>query len=675
MSFLTPLFFVALAGLAVPLVIHLIQRERKQVVPFPSLMFLRKIPYQSVRRRHIRHWLLLLVRLAALALVVLAFARPFFHRPDLAAAATAGAREVVILLDRSYSMGYAGVWPKATTAARNAIGALGPADRASIVLFASDPEVALRSTGDRTRLQAAVADAEPTAGATRYGPALKLAASILSESPLRRRETILITDFQRTGWQGTEGVRLPDGATLTPVAVAGTTDAVNLAVTPITLQRSSFSGHERVTVTAGVTNRSSRSVHDLDLALEIGGRTLESQRVQVAGHGSASVSFAPFTLATPDTRGTVRAADDALLRDNTFHFVVSPTKPVRVVVFDRGAPGESLYLSRALSIGDAPRFDVTARDVNAASAGDVQRAAVVILNDVPVSQALADSLGVLAERGGGALVIFGPHGTWPSGGRDVLPAVPASVVDRSTGDAGRLGMIEYGHPVFDLFRAPRTGDFSAARFYGYRGFAGNATGQVLARFDDGAPALIERKVGRGRVLAWASTVDLTWNDLALKPVFLPFIHRIVRYLAAYTEPTPWLTVGQVLAPPNGTDKLARVALTPSGRHMTLDDEGPDVLELGEQGFYEIRRQGRDSEPPVTIASNVDLAESDLTAVDPREVTAAVTGRPATTAADTEHVNLTPEAQERSQRIWWYVLCAGFLLLAVDTLLSNRLSRS
>jgi hypothetical protein len=253
--------------------------------------------------------------------------------------------------------------------------------------------------------------------------------------------------------------------------------------------------------------------------------------------------------------------------------------------------------------------------------------------------------------------------------------VPASVVDRSTGDAGRLGMIEYGHPVFDLFRAPRTGDFSAARFYGYRGFAGNATGQVLARFDDGAPALIERKVGRGRVLAWASTVDLTWNDLALKPVFLPFIHRIVRYLAAYTEPTPWLTVGQVLAPPNGTDKLARVALTPSGRHMTLDDEGPDVLELGEQGFYEIRRQGRDSEPPVTIASNVDLAESDLTAVDPREVTAAVTGRPATTAADTEHVNLTPEAQERSQRIWWYVLCAGFLLLAVDTLLSNRLSRS
>ena len=72
MSFLTPLFLIGLAGLAVPVLLHLIQRERKQVVQFPSLMFLRRIPYQSVRRRRIRHWLLLMMRLAALALIVLA---------------------------------------------------------------------------------------------------------------------------------------------------------------------------------------------------------------------------------------------------------------------------------------------------------------------------------------------------------------------------------------------------------------------------------------------------------------------------------------------------------------------------------------------------------------------------------------------------------------------------
>ena len=105
MTFLTPLFLIALAGLAVPVLLHLIQRERKQVVQFPSLMFLRRIPYQSVRRRRIRHWLLLMMRLAALALIVLAFGRPFFRGADPSVNAQGGAREVVILVDRSYSMG------------------------------------------------------------------------------------------------------------------------------------------------------------------------------------------------------------------------------------------------------------------------------------------------------------------------------------------------------------------------------------------------------------------------------------------------------------------------------------------------------------------------------------------------------------------------------------------
>jgi len=106
MSFLTPLFLAGLTGIAIPVIIHLIQKERKNVVAFPSLMFLRRIPYQSVNRRRIRNWPLLLLRVAALAIIVMAFARPFLKRDTFAAAAAGGAREVVILLDRSYSIGY-----------------------------------------------------------------------------------------------------------------------------------------------------------------------------------------------------------------------------------------------------------------------------------------------------------------------------------------------------------------------------------------------------------------------------------------------------------------------------------------------------------------------------------------------------------------------------------------
>src|SRR3982750_1247947 len=144
MGFVAPLVLLGLGALALPVLIHLIQRERKRVVEFPSLMFLRKIPYESVQRRRIRDWLLLAMRLAALALIVTAFARPFLRGTQLAAA-PGGARDIVVLLDRSYSMSYGDTWSRAQKAAAASIESATPADRVSLVLFADTAEVALRS--------------------------------------------------------------------------------------------------------------------------------------------------------------------------------------------------------------------------------------------------------------------------------------------------------------------------------------------------------------------------------------------------------------------------------------------------------------------------------------------------------------------------------------------------
>ncbi len=673
MSLLTPWFLLALAGLAVPIVIHLIQRERKQVVEFPSLMFLRRIPYQSVRRRRIRHWPLLLLRLAALALIVLAFARPFFRRPDVAAAAAGGAREVVVLLDRSYSMAYGNRWARAVDAARNSIASLGSADRASIVFFSTGAAVALRSTGDRARLTAAVAGGKVGAGATRYGPALKLAGSILSESALPRREVVLISDFQRSGWERADGVRLPDRTVVTPVPI-GDGESANLAVTPVSLQRSSFSGQERIAVTAGVVNRGP-AVNGLEMTLEIGGRPQQTERVNVAAHGAASVTFAPFTPEGRDTRGTVRIPGDALASDNAFHFVVEPRQPVKVIIAERsGSAGTSLYLSRALSLADAPPVDVVVRAADSLSPDDLGSAAVVVLNDVPASTPLADRVGGFVERGGGLFVVLGGRAAWPGATVDILPGEPGAAVDRTKGSAARLGALEYGHSIFEPFRAPRSGDFSSARFYGYRAVTPGRDARTIARFDDGAPALLERRIGNGRVLLWASSLDTQWSDLVLKPVFLPFVHRAVRHLAAYEERASWSTVGDVFEPTAGRDgRGGRVALTPSGQRLALDEEGTDVLALEEQGFYEIRVQGRETAAPLTVASNVDLSESDLTPMDPQELVAAATGHAGTSGGDVAGGVPTDESQERAQRIWWSLLVAGLALLAGESALANRLT--
>ena len=685
MSFLTPLFLLALAGLAVPVIIHLIQRERKNVVQFPSLMFLQRIPYQSVQRRRIRNWPLLLLRLAALALIVAAFARPFFRRTAVAAAGGSGPREVVILLDRSYSMGYGDRWSRATALAREAIGQVGPSDRASIVFFSSGGEVALKSTPDRSRLNAAVSTGKPGAGATRYGPALKLAGSIASESTLLNREVIMISDFQRAGWQGAEGVRLPDGVALKTRAITDSSTS-NLSITPVSLQRSTFSQQDRVTVTGGVTNHSSSAASNVELSLEIDGRAVQTERVSIEPNSSTSFTFAPFTPAARNTRGTVRIAADKLPLDNAFNFVVSPKESIRIIIAERpGATRDaSLYLSRALTLGETPPFDIVTRSIDSVSTDDLQRASVVILNDAPVAQLTAERLGAFVARGGGLLVSLGRRATWPAavGSTDILGATLGQPIDRTTGQAARLGALEYGDPIFEAFRAPRSGDFSGARFYSYRTVTPVKDGQVLARFDDGAPALVGRRVGNGRVLLWTSSLDLQGNDLPLKAVFLPFVHRMVTTLASYTERPSWLTVGDVLeagraAPVPGASRQVqpRVVLTPSGERVTLDGEGPDVLELTEQGFYEVRAQGRDAAAPMTVASNIDLSESDLTPMDPEELRAGVLGRAGGAVPPGTNVSTTDLEQERNQRVWWYLLFAGIVILGLETLVGNRISRS
>jgi hypothetical protein len=663
---------VALIGLAIPVLLHLTQREKKQIVHFPSLMFVRRIPYQSVRRRKIHNWLLLMVRLAALALIVLAFARPLIQRDD-AAPTGAGSREVVVLLDNSYSMGFGDHWQRATAAARAEFARLNASDRGSLVLFSSGAEIQMRSTAERDRLNAAVDVAKPGDAATRYAPALKVAGSIVSESTLPRREVVVISDFQRGGWRGEEGARLPRGVTLTPIAVQGAADRANLSVTGLSLARSTFSNQERLTVTAVVTNRTERLVSGSTIALETAGLPVANKPLSVEPGGSASVTFDPVTISSKNFKGTVRLADDALSADNSFNFVVSPSEPVRLTIVDRGSA--DLYLTRALSIGDSPRFEAVSRQAETTSDEDLRRSAVVVLNDVAVSVSLARRLARFVEQGGGLFVVAGPRATWPQD-VDLLPATIGNPVDRTRGDAGRIGALEYGHPVFEPFRAPRSGDFSSVPVYGYRNLTAAKDAQVLARFDAGAPAVAERRAGNGRVLIWGSTLDVSWSDLPQRPVFLPFVHRAVRHLAGYREPQPWVTVGQVLdasVAPRGAS-AQRVVLTPSGRRVPIEDEGSDVVELAEKGFYELRGEGNQN--VTVVAVNVDPVEADLTPIDPKEIVAAATG--ASTGGDGMQVSaipLTPEAKERNQRLWWYLLVAGILLLGVDTLVSNRMAKT
>jgi hypothetical protein len=667
LSFLAPVFLAGLAALAIPVLIHLANRPRKEVVEFPSLMFLEMIEYQASSRRRLRDLVLFALRVLALVLVVAAFARPYLDRPDAPAMAPDGGREVVVLLDRSASMGVDDRLDRARAAVAEVAEGLRRGDRATLILFDHGATSANRATDQPPILRRAADTVEAGAGATRFAPALRLAQSILSGSPLPRREAVVISDFQRAGWDPSAVSPLPVGTELRLVPVGAEAD--NVFVADVEFGRERFSGRDRARISARVATRGGGG--EVDVELSIDGRTLQTRTVQVEPGGVETVGFDPVTVPDRPARGVVRAGSDALPADNAFHFVLSSSRSLRVLVV-RPRSGAAPYLARALEVGPEHRIaTVTADRMDREVLADVD---VVVLDGADLAE--TDALTSFVDAGGGLIVALGPRsraGTWNDAG--LLPGSLGGTRDASRGVL--LAGIRHAHPVFEPFR--ESGGLTGARFYRYRELEPDGEAEVLARFDDGAPAVVTGSVGAGRVVALASTFDGVWNDLVLQPGFVPLVHRLVRHASGREAAPAWRTVGDLLDA--GTMLAVRsegsqsstgggagpVLLTPGDEAVAVT---PQMLHpLQQPGFYELRdpRSGGD---PLPVAVNMDRRESEPALLEPEVVREAI----AATEAATVTASFAPEDQERRQALWWYFLAGAFLMMAAETALSNRLSR-
>jgi hypothetical protein len=225
--------------------------------------------------------------------------------------------------------------------------------------------------------------------------------------------------------------------------------------------------------------------------------------------------------------------------------------------------------------------------------------------------------------------------------------------------------------VLSLFRDPRNGDLAGARYYRYRGVQPADSTRVLARFDDGGIAILEAQRGRGRALVLTSTLDTWWSDLPLQPVFVPLLHRLASYGAAWRAEPPAMTVGDALVIEDST----LVVVAPDGTPVrAANGRGAEVLRLDQAGFYELREP--DGSGVVrTVAANLDRTESDLTTMQPAALAAAAAPASAGNTAVRDAAVLTIEERERRQALWWYVLAAAIVLLTIESVLATRPSRA
>jgi hypothetical protein len=559
MSFIQIGFLAALAALAIPIIIHLVFRQRAKRVDLGTLRFLRVVLEHNARRRRVMRWLLLMLRLACVGLLAFLFARPYL----LAARSAGEKRTVAVLIDRSASMelvqdgqrgidrAVASVKQLLSDAPENTRFEIAWFDHGVHPLFApagGEPEKAKDAKErdpSRAEQLAKLKSQEKCVGGTDYGAALEWARDVLAKAPPGPRVLHVFTDFQQSGLAWSEVDELPEDVE-SHLHDLGRSAVNNLAVIEARPERAWLRPDEQTSLHITVYNGGPFPVEELPIELKLANQgreiTLREQvKIEPGTVESLRLDLPPLAAGLWQGSATIETSDD-LAQDNVRHVALLASPPYQVLLVDgRASPSPVLsstyFLQSALRL--APEGELYAAspfEPKQIFAGDslpnLDKVDVVVLSDVGNELEARDcrELADLVKRGGGLLVFCGENVT----------AQRASAMAEAGLTVGQIGGIQHAvdlplrlgtwdakHPIFAAFSDPQLGDLARLSFTACTKITPAKDARVLAKFKDGTPAVIEKKLGKGSVVWFASTADRRWSDWTRSRLYLPLVYQLL----------------------------------------------------------------------------------------------------------------------------------------------------
>jgi hypothetical protein len=688
LSWISPLYLSGILLLALPVLIHLVQKQSRSGIKFPSLMFLKKIPYREKRRLKIRNWWLLILRCLLLLLIVIAFARPFFASGIENAILDLERKDSVIVIDKSYSMQISDHWQQAQEIALGLLDQKNALDRVAVVIFDDKAEVLSDLTTDVDSLRGLIKRHKPGLRTTQLRAAIEQAARLLNASDANQKQILLISDFQASAASSGGVPRIAQDITLTTFAVKPG-DAANTTISSFSIKPPSLETRDEYALNLELTNHSSEAV-DQQIKLQLNGRELHRRNLRLEPGSVVEQGFDGLSLSGDLIRGVVSLSDDALALDNRAFFVYSSKQAIPVLILEGSRPrvNQSFYLESALGLSRNPVFRVKRLSSSELKAEELSTWAVIIINDAPIpGGALGEALLKFVTAGGGLIVATGDavQGNWPSGDEGFLPGTLFSKVVSKQGMAQNMTELEGNHPLSNMLDEQGNSGLSLARIFSYRNLRPNAGDRVIGRYDNGAVALLERSVGQGRVLVLTTTLDTQWNDLAVQPIFLPFLHHVLRYLAAFESHPSGFEVGSVVDVMRyaraiaGSDAIVAAAddselivELPSAKEVRLNRQSP-LLAIEEQGFYQIHR-ATPSAVEVVLAANINPAEANLMTLDLRRFEEEIMNSAVPLSPGVALTQRQAGEREQQQQIWYVILSAVLVLMLIEAFSANWISR-
>ena len=679
MSFLNPLFFIGSLVLAVPILVHLVKKDKSEIVRFSSLMFLLRIPKKAIRQQKLRNLLLMAMRLLLIAFLIAAFARPYLVRSDDALVPDNGAQAVVIVLDNSYSMTYGTNFERMKDEANNRIDRLAPGEPAALVSFSDRANLLGSPTDDVAELKAIVAALEPTSNRTSYYEAFTLADRVLAQLAGYDRELMVISDFQRNGWNRASRESVVDANVRTELVDLGVENPDNVGIDSVGVDATVFTRTYEGQLLARINNHDLARATNVGVSLEIDDRIVGRQDVAIPADSSVLAEFTGFDLPMGYSRGRVQIEDeDQLATDNEFRFVILRRDRLRVLIADAGRDEQSFFLEQAFSSAPDLPFEIEIRQANDVSPAELENFEVVIINDVPqLTDAVRDKLDELRTMGQGQLVFLGENANvdWWNTYSAMPVRLGAKVFVEADRDQAFYSLTNYerSHDVFSPLEEGARLTLNTARFFAFSEMEPKEGAVTVASFEDGSAAIVDSSAADPGLLVVGSPVDNAWNDLPLNVSFLPVIHEMARYLARYNDSSSWYQLGEAVPVTVGADEAAAL-IDPNGDRLTLAETSttgqrfftPDLA-----GFHELR-VGPDT---TRIAVNAPTSESLLERMVPEDLMASVQrleGEVARGALIDEAVG--NDYAER-QNWWWYLFLFALLLGIGEIYIGNRVSES
>ncbi|MEX2260599.1 MAG: BatA domain-containing protein [Bryobacteraceae bacterium] len=667
MGFLAPWFLAGALAVGVPVWLHLLRQHKSVPLPFSSLMFFERRTQSSVKHRRLRYLLLLALRALLIVVLALAFSKPFTYMvPGLAGS---GQKMVVIALDDSFSMRQGDRMERARSEALQLVGGIGAGNKAQVLAFSSGVRMMSDPTDDVAVLRAAISSIVPGDGRGSYAELTRALRSIAQSSRMPV-EAHLFSDLQKSSLPSSfADVRLGDGIRLV-THPAATGEQPNFAVESVNAPRRVYDP-KKVRIQATVVGYGAER-GDLKVSVHLNNREIGSKTLSVPASGRATFDLTVPSLDAPHgfNRGEVRIESrDGFPGDDRYLFSIERADP-RPALFVHETKGARslLYFRAALEASTSSAFVIDAVRPEQAAGISPSRYAFILLSDVSsVPPAFEEALRKYVRAGGSLWIALGRaaavRNRVPVFDENIAEAVYAS---RSQERFQTVAWLDPAHP--SIRRANR---WDGVKFYQVvRVEPGKA--RVAARLSDDTPLLLEKQVGEGRVLVFASTLDNISNDFPLHASFVPFIEQTSRYLGRIEESGASHTVGTFLELRTQKESGAAVeVLDPQGRRALSLEEAAraETIELASAGFYDVRRPSGRHE---LVAVNPDRHESDL-AVIPAETLALWqnTGQGSKDANPAAGTGVQAGDERKPSSFWWYVMLSALILAVAESLVGNR----